>query len=58
MRHRRIPPALIPVAAFLAAGIIYAAARGTLTLKGLIIGLFAAAIVVFAATQTNRGPYI
>jgi len=35
MRDRRIPPALIPIAAFLAA-----------------------AIVVFAATQTNRGPYI
>ncbi len=58
MRNRRIPPVLIPVTAFLAAGIIYAAVRGTLTLKGLLIGLIATAVIVFAVTQTNRGPYI
>ncbi len=58
MHNHRIPPALIPITAFFAAEIIYAAARGTLTLKGLIIGLFAAALIAFAVTQTNRGPYI
>ncbi len=58
MHNRRIPPFVLPVAAFLAAGIIYAAASGTLTLKGLIIGLIAAAIIVLAATQMDRGPYI
>ena len=59
MRNHGIPRAVIvPVAAFIAAAIIYALARHTLTLKGLIFGLIAAAVIVLAATQMNRGPYI
>jgi multisubunit Na+/H+ antiporter MnhE subunit len=58
MRNRRTPPFILPVAAFLAAGIVYALARGALTLKGLLIGLIAAAVIVLAAAQMNRGPYI
>ena len=58
MRNRHFLPFLAPVAAFLVAGIIYALAHGTLTLKGLIVGLIAAAVILLAATQANRGPYI
>jgi multisubunit Na+/H+ antiporter MnhE subunit len=58
MRNRRIRPFIVPIAAFIAVGIVYAIARGTLTTKSLIIGLIAAAVIVFAATQIDRGPYI
>lgn len=58
MRDRRIPPFIVPIVAFVAVAIIYAAARGTLTLRSLVIGLIAAAVIVFAATQISRGPYI
>jgi hypothetical protein len=58
MRDRRIPPAVIPVAAIFAAGIIVAVAHGTLTMKGLLIGLLGAIVIVLAATSMHRGPYI
>jgi hypothetical protein len=58
MRDRRIPPAVIPVAAFFAAGIIVAVAHGGLTVKGLLIGLLGAVVIVMAATSMHRGPYI
>jgi len=58
MRNRRVPPAAIPVAAFLAAGIIFALARGGLTLKGLLIGVIGAIVIVLASTMMDRGPYI
>lgn len=58
MRNRRIPPAVIPVTAFLTAAIIYAAARHALTLKGFLVGIAASAIVVLATTRMHRGPYI
>jgi len=58
MRNRRIPPAVIPVTAFFAAAIVYAAARHALTLKGFLIGIAAAVIVVLATTRMHRGPYI
>ncbi|MCA1666115.1 MAG: hypothetical protein LC793_01655 [Thermomicrobia bacterium] len=58
MRNRHFLPFVAPVAAFLIAGIIYALAHGTLTFKGLIVGLIAAVVILLAATQANRGPYI
>lgn len=58
MDHRRIPSAVIPVVAFFAAGVIFALARGGLTLKGLLVGVIGAIVLVFAATSMNRGPYI
>jgi hypothetical protein len=58
MHDRRIPPAVIPVAAFFAAGIIVAVAHGALTMKGLLIGLLGAIVIVLAASSMHRGPYI
>lgn len=58
MRNRRLPPAVIPVVAFLAAGIAFGLARGDLTLKGLLMGVIGAVVLVFAATSMSRGPYI
>ena len=58
MRNRRIPPGVVPVAAFFAAGIIVAVARGGLTIKGLLIGLLGAVAIVLAANTMHRGPYI
>ena len=58
MRNRRIPPAIIPVAAFFVVGIIVAATRGGLNVKGLLIGLLGAVVIVLAASTMHRGPYI
>jgi xanthine/uracil permease len=57
MRKRRILSSAVASIAFLIAVILYTAMRGMLTRNGLIIGLLAA-IAIFAAMQTNRGPYI
>ena len=58
MRNRRIPPAVVPVAAFFAVGIIVAVARGDLTVRGLLTGLIGAVVIVLAANTMHRGPYI
>lgn len=58
MDHRRIPPAVIPIATFFAVSIIYALARGALTPKSLLIRVISAVVLIFAATSMNRGPYI
>lgn len=58
MRNRRFPPALIPIALFFVTGMLYAHFRGTLTLKGFLISVVAAAVIILTVTQMNRGPYI
>lgn len=58
MRNGRIPPYIVPVVAFLAVAVIYALTRGTLTPKGVIIGLVGAIAIILIFSAMNRGPYI